>query len=503
MTIISLNVYIAIVALLLTFLASKRASVFHTWFDSFLQNFCGSLFIFSGFVKAVDPMGTAFKMEEYFKEFELTARGSFLSFMADLFPFLLKYAVGFSVFMIVLEIVIGIALIIGTRKKLVSWLFFLIMVFFTILTGYTYLTGYVPPGVNFFEFSQWGDWDKTLMRVQNCGCFGDFLKLDPRTSFLKDVFLMIPALIFLFRYKKWHELFSPVLRGGISVISIAGLFLFCLSNFVWNEPMIDFRPFTNGKDVKTTKEQEMDAQGKVSIVAWKLRNKATGEIKDVPDADYMANLASYPKSDWEVLDQIKSEPSIPITKISDFVIYGLDGSEVTDDILGEPRSRLMINCPKLYFKSKTAMVTRQDTVFVTDTVWVGEKKDSFTLSQRVGEIRSVEEKKNVYEWDEKYIGLLKNKILPLVDSLKADQVEAFLVAGGAGEEALQELKAYLGLSMPVYSADDILLKTIMRSNPGLILWRNGKIIHKWHHQRLPEPNELRRDFLDWNAPLIH
>lgn len=503
MSIVQLNVYIAVIALILSFLMRYKSEKFHSLWDSFLQNFCGALFIFSGFVKAVDPMGTAFKMEEYFKEFELTARGSFLSFMADLFPFLLKYALGFSVFMIVLEIIVGIALILGFRKKWTAWTFFLIMVFFTILTGYTYLTGYVPSGTNFFEFSKWGTWDKSLMRVQNCGCFGDFIKLEPSTSFLKDIFLMIPALIFLFRWNKWHELFSPVLRTGIMTISTVGLILFSLSNYLWNEPMIDFRPFANGVDVKGIKEKEQEAMANVEIVAWKLRNKSTNEIKDVPDKEYMANLSSYPKAEWEVMDQVKSEPAIPITKISDFVIYDLEGSEVTDEILGEPRSRLMISCPKIYFDSRSAMVSRQDTVFQNDTIWNDASKDSFQIQNKIVEIKTVEEKKNVYTWKEDYIKVLKNKILPLVDSLKTDKVEAFMVVGGAGEEALRALQKDLGLHFPLYTSDDIILKTIMRSNPGLILWRNGRIIHKWHHARLPAPNELRRDFLDWDAPLIH
>ncbi|MBK9272004.1 MAG: DoxX family protein [Saprospiraceae bacterium] len=495
MTIISLNIYIAIVAIVLTWVASKKAEIFQSWFDSFLQNFCGALFIFSGFVKAVDPMGTAYKMEEYFKEFEQMANGSFLAFMADLFPFMLQYAVGFSVTMIVLEIVVGIALIIGSYKKLTAWLFFLIMVFFTKLTGYTFLTGYVPQGVNFFEFSSWGDWDKTLMRVQNCGCFGDFLKLDPRTSFLKDVFLMIPAILFLFRYKSWHSFFSPSIRKVIMALSIAGFLLFCLTNFVWREPMIDFRPFAIGTDVRTAKENEMEAMAKVSIVGWKLRNRNSGEIKDLSDADYMGNLASYPKTDWEVLDQIKSEPSIPITKISDFVIYDLEGNDVTYKILDEERSQLMINCPKMYFTSRSESVMRSDTVYRNDTIWDKSIKDSFQVTRTIEEIKQLEEKRNVYTWDQKFLNLLKNKILPLADSLKNDGLATCLVAGGTGEEALKDLIDSQNLTIPVYTADDILLKTIMRSNPGLILWRNGKIIYKWHYAALPEASLVRRDYL--------
>ena len=503
MTIISLCFYIAIAALVLTFLISRIKGTVKSLPDSFLQNFCGGLFIFSGLVKAVDPMGTAFKMEEYFKEFELTARGSFLSFSADLFPFLLKFSVGFSVFMIVLEIVIGIMLIIGAYRKLGAWLFFLIMVFFTILTGYTFLTGYVPKDINFFEFSKWTTFDQEFMRVKNCGCFGDFIKLDPRTSFIKDLFLMIPAIWFLLRWSKMHQIFSASIRTALTLMSVIGLSLFCFSNYIWNEPIVDFRPFKNGTDVKTTKEAESKAMSDVKIIAWKLRNKQTNELKNVPDEEYMANLKNFPKTEWEVLDQVKSLPAIPQTKISDFALFDLEGSDITEEILNEPKSRFMINCPKLYFSSRSENVTRQDTIYKVDTIWLGLKKDSFNLVSSVVEVKTVEEKKNVYTWNEKYLRPLKEKILPLLDSLKADNIQGFLVAGGASEEALGDLKNSLKLDIPVYTSDDILLKTIMRSNPGLILWRNGKIIHKWHHGHLPTPNEMRRDFLDWQAPLIH
>lgn len=503
MTIVTLNLYIGVAALILTFLMSMKQGLIKSWWVSFLQNFCGILFIFSGFVKAIDPMGTAYKMEDYFKEFELTCKGSFLSFMSDLFPFLLKYAIGFSVFMIILEIMIGIMLILGTRRKLTVGLFFGIMVFFTMLTGFTYLTGYVPKDVNFFEFSKWTTFDKSFMRVTNCGCFGDFLQIVPKTSFFKDIFLMIPAILFLFFWKKCHELFTPSLRSSISWFSIVGLFLFSLSNFKWDEPMIDFRPFSNGTDIKAVKEKEQKAMADVEIVAWKLRNKTTNKIEDVPDKEYMSNLAKYPKTEFEVLDQVKSEPTVKQTKISDFAIFSLDGTDMTEMILDETRNLLIIVCPKIYYTSKSEMVTIQDTIYVQDTTWMGAKKDSFNVQSRISEVKTKEVKQNKYYWDAGFLDRLNKDILPRIDSLKADGVQACLVAGGAGEEAIMDLKKTLGVAFPFYSTDDILLKTIMRSNPGLVLMRSGMLIHKWHYRHIPSLEELRKDFLPYNPTLLH
>lgn len=132
MSIISLILNIGLVAILLTALIyffNKKISII----DSFLQNFCGALFIFSGWVKAIDPMGTGFKLEQYFQQFESTFAGTWMKFIAPLFPILEKFSLSFSIFMIVLEIVLGIMLIIGAYRKLTSWLFLELYCFLLLL----------------------------------------------------------------------------------------------------------------------------------------------------------------------------------------------------------------------------------------------------------------------------------------------------------------------------------------------------------------------------------
>jgi len=223
---------VTVVALVLTLVLKFTTSRIQNVVLSFLQNFCGCLFIFSGGVKAVDPLGTAFKMEQYFGEFQATFQDTAFDFMAGLFPVLSSYSIGFSVVMIVLEVLIGIMLVIGARAKLTSWIFFLLIAFFTVLTGFTYLTGYVPTTSNFFSFSEWGPYTSTNMRVTDCGCFGDFLKIEPKLSFMKDVVLLLPALVFLFKHKDMHRLFSKTTRNIIVGVSTIGLIWYCLSNFM-------------------------------------------------------------------------------------------------------------------------------------------------------------------------------------------------------------------------------------------------------------------------------
>jgi len=163
------------IALALTLLIGIVLREQKNWLMTYAQSFVGALFIFSGFVKAMDPLGTAYKMEQYFVEFESTFSETWLSFIAPLFPALSEASITFSVVMIVFEIVLGLMILIGSSPRFSSWAFFLLVAFFTFLTGFTYLTGYVPNGVNFFEFGQWTAFEETNMKVTDCGCFGDFL----------------------------------------------------------------------------------------------------------------------------------------------------------------------------------------------------------------------------------------------------------------------------------------------------------------------------------------
>lgn len=135
----ALFIQFALAGVLLTWL-TIRADRARSVVITFLQHFTGVWFIFSGLVKAVDPIGTAYKMEDYFVQFEDTFAGlnNIFSSLAPLFPALLKSANGFSILMIALEIVLGIMLIIGWKRKLTAWLFFLIVLFFTFLTGFTF-----------------------------------------------------------------------------------------------------------------------------------------------------------------------------------------------------------------------------------------------------------------------------------------------------------------------------------------------------------------------------
>jgi uncharacterized membrane protein YphA (DoxX/SURF4 family) len=445
MTLTTLLIYISIAAAGLTgityFMLDKKDNILM----SLLQNFCGALFIFSGYVKAVDPLGTAYKMEQYFAEFESTFADTAMSFIAPIFPALSNLAVGFSVFMIVLEIALGLMLILGARKKLTAWLFFLIVAFFTVLTGFTFLTGYVPSGVNFFAFSQWGEYLETNMKVTDCGCFGDFIKLEPYTSFLKDVFLLVPSLLFLFYTKQMHELFTEKTRDysvlGLSVVVL----LYCFSNYSWDIPGQDFRPFKVGTDVAATKQAEEDAAASVQTIGYTLINKANGETVELTTAEFLKVYQQYPESEWEYNPQT-SKPAIEPTKISDFEVSDAEGYDQVPALLEDPGYSFVIVAYK--FKGEAG------------------------------------------NWDDGYVKKWQEDIQPVVTAARAAGHSVMAMTKFADDAYIEDFQKTIGADYPFYRGDDIMLKTIIRSNPGVVLMKDGVILNKWHHKKLPSFEEI-------------
>lgn len=483
MTLLTLILYIAVAAAFLTGIIGLLNKGHKHWLMTFLQHFTGILFIVSGFVKAVDPMGTAFKMEQYFTEFEYTFAETSASFLAPLFPFLSSISLVFSVAMIVFEIVLGVMLVLGHKTKLTSWAFLLLVLFFTVLTGFTFLTGYVPSGVNFFDFSSWGPYTATNMRVTDCGCFGDFIKLEPRISFFKDLVLLVPAFYFIFRHRDMHQLYTPKTRAIILAVVTVLLVLFCLRNFYWGLPVIDFRPFKVGTDLYQKKTLEEEAAASVKITAWKIQHKKSGEVKVLPNEEYMSNYASYPKEEWGVVEQIKSKPAVEATKVSDFSITSPDGFDVSEDILTDSGHVFLIVAYKLDGDAELQEVMVPDTTWQVDTLAAG--TDSLTVVRSIASTGTRKETREVYQWNQKYLSSYTEKVNPLMEDVMKQGAKVYAAAGGAGGEKLEAFKAATNATYDWYEADDILLKTIIRSNPGVVHIKGGKVMEMWHIRHLP------------------
>ena len=490
----TLMLIIGVVALIFTVVMVSMLKAHKSILTTYLQNFTGILFIFSGWVKAVDPMGTAFKMVDYFTEFEATFKETAMSFIAPIFPYLSEHALAFAIFMIIFEIILGIMLLLGDRPKLTSWLFFLLVLFFTVLTGFTFLTGYVPMDKNFFSFSEWTDYVSTNMRVTDCGCFGDFIKLDPKISFFKDLFLMIPAIYFLLKNGEFHQLLTQKSRNLTLLFSTFFLILYCIYNFYWDEPHVDFRPFRNGANIAAIQKAEKESSAAVQVLTMRMKNKKTGEIKNIPYGEYMKNLSALTE-EYETIEQIKTDPTIIPTKISEFSITDFDGEEKSDLYLANKNAHIMVPIYKAKYKAVHQKRMVKDSVFTTDTVRIEGEKDSFQLVKNFVDVKDREE--DFYEtvWDESFIATLKSVIKPLQDAALKDNITMSIVVSGIDADKAKSLASVTGINAQYLTGDEKLIKTIMRSNPGIILWKDGVLLHKWHYKKFPGWEKAKAEFL--------
>ena len=189
------------------------------WFDRWLRYLVGVFFIFSGLVKLDDPVGTGIKMKEYFEVFTNSIAGFFYLFI----PYGLS--IGFTV--ILLEIMLGVALLLNYRMLLTSWLLLLLILFFTFLTFFS----------AYFN------------KVTDCGCFGDAISLTPWQSFSKDV-VLLTLIVILFMRRKYSR---PVkVHWSIPELIMAGSFLIFifLGLYAINHlPFIDFMPYRLGHNI--------------------------------------------------------------------------------------------------------------------------------------------------------------------------------------------------------------------------------------------------------------
>lgn len=179
---------------------------------SITRTLVGILFIFSGLVKANDPLGLSYKMQEFFEVWN--------------FHWLDHFTLAFSIIMIVFEIVAGVAILLGWRMRLFSWLLLLLIIFFTFLTGYAYLSG----------------------KVRECGCFGDCIPLTAGQSFAKDLVLLV-LILFLFAVR---DRIKPVLRpaGSAAMLVLATILSIA---FQWHVlvhlPAVDCLPYRAGNNI--------------------------------------------------------------------------------------------------------------------------------------------------------------------------------------------------------------------------------------------------------------
>lgn len=400
------------------------------WLTHYIRNFLGVFFIFSGMVKAIDPIGTKIKMEDYFSVFT-----EHFSALTGFWDALYGIALPFGTFLIIVEILLGLALLIGLWKNLTLFGWFAMLVFFLFLTGFTFMTGYVPPDATFFEFSKWGSFNENWMRVTDCGCFGDFVKLKPFESFMKDVFLLILLLVLVL----WKHTIKPLFKSrlGIYLLGIATitLILFSLRN-INNLPLVDFRAYAAGTDLRKCTSMEGRDPGK-KLIYYNMVHQETGENQEIEKDVYMADRW-WEKTEWKIegdpREKVIREAELPPCK--DFLLADVEGNEVQDDFLA--------------YTGITFLVNSYDADKSDPEGWARMSK------------------------------LMKEAENPYIRRLGVTGSDIVTVNGLIDNQA-----SFMNL-------DATPIKTMNRANPGLTIIKDGVIISKHHHNHLPSMDKLKK-----------
>jgi uncharacterized membrane protein YphA (DoxX/SURF4 family) len=267
----------------------------------FSRLFVGVLFIISGLIKLNDPVGFSYKLAEYFSEPVFNM------------PFLEPLALGLAIFLVILEVVLGVMLLVGYKSKLTIWFLLLLIVFFTFLTFYS----------AYFDV------------VKDCGCFGDALHLTPWQSFTKDIVLLFFILILFINKKLVKPLF--VNRNVTNIITLASIVL-CVFMAVWvlnHNPIKDFRPYKVGTNIE--KGMEIPEGAPKSVVEMTFIYKVNGVDKEFTEKD----LANIPEGATFVdrKDKVITEGYIP--PIHDFTMVKED-SDYKDELLKEPKLLIFV-----------------------------------------------------------------------------------------------------------------------------------------------------------------
>lgn len=262
----------------------------------------GLLFIFSGLVKANDPLGLSYKMQEFFEAWGWTG--------------LNNYTLALSLIMNVFEVVAGVAVIIGWRMRLFSWLLLLLIIFFTFLTGYALFSG----------------------KIKTCGCFGDCLPLTPAQSFGKDLFLLVLILVLFVNRNRIRSSLKPVGAALFLLIvtigTVAGQF-YVLKHL----PVVDCLPYRKGNNLLDQMKTPAGAVPDSFAIVFKYTKG--GKPLEFDQNHFPADFDStYIYVDRH--DQLVRKGNGLQAKITDLSFATLSGADTTAAVLGNKDPYILV-----------------------------------------------------------------------------------------------------------------------------------------------------------------
>ena len=352
-------------------------------------------FIFSGYVKAIDPLGTLYKLKDY------AAAMSLNGLLPD------WVLVGVAIALGALEFALGVFMLFAVRRHVVSRITLAFMTAMTVLTLWIFVAD----------------------PVKDCGCFGDALKLTNGETLLKNIVLIACAALVAWRPVDMARFISRSNQWIVRYYTVAYIVItsvYCL----YTLPIFDFRPYHVGMNIKQGMEIPEGAEQPEFESTFLLRKN--GETREF-------TLDNYPDSTWEYVDtrtvQTKKGYEPPI---HDFALTSCDtGEDITEQVLTKKGYTFLLVSPRL--------AVADDSNF--------------------GDIDQI------YEYAEE------------------NGIDFYCVTASANDE-IERWRDLTGAEYQFCNADETTLKTMIRSNPGLMLLKDGTIIGKWSHNALPQTDDL-------------
>lgn len=349
----------------------------------------GALFVFSSFTKGVDPLGTKYKMLDYFIAYNI--------------EWLNDFALALAIILIMAEFVVGICLILNLLPRLATLGASLLMIFFTISTFFDAIYNLVP----------------------DCGCFGTAIKMSNWQTFFKNLIILAVLIPLIFNNKSLVNKRVTILGQSLFTFIFLGLFVGFEIYNVRHLPVIDFMDWKVGRDMKPVENPEP------ADIYLTFKNVETGETEEYLSPNYPWNDSVW-MSQWEFVSQ-RQEGG---TQSLGFSILNEDGDDFT---------HLLFETEKL---------------FVIVAPYLNEMTDNdFAECQRI------------YDF-------------------AIDNEYSYLWITSVNPEYVYELQEKYYMFDEVYYGDELELKSMVRSNPGLILMDNGVIIDKWSKIDFPTEDEL-------------
>jgi len=417
-----------------------------TKLNNIARTLVGALFIVSGLIKANDAVGFSFKLGEYFAPDVLDI------------PFLSEYTYSLAVFICIAEIMLGLSVLVGAKMRLTAWSLLLMILFFD---GLTFYSAY-------------------FNKVTDCGCFGDAIKLTPWESFSKDVALSILIfIIFAFRNKVKYQTKAENSKIFPAALLLVGLFsyfmldwlfpiyftiaLFLLvrlvNKFILKEkrewtlalltlvtcfaftyhtdshlPVRDFRAYAVGKNIAEGMTLPEGAQADVYDDVWKY------------EVDGIVNEYATTDKPWEI------EGAVFVDRETKLIVEG-DHPPIHDFSI------------------------ESDTLDVTDSVLAASDAILFVMYDLSKSDREA---------------LIK--VEEIIKDL-SDEAVTMTAMSATTETQMQRIQKEAGISFPFYFTDETTLKTIVRSNPGMLWLKEGTIVAKWHYNDFPVSEDLINQYL--------